>query len=74
MGTALVLPQNIWKRLNIVWAVFFIAVGFLNIYVMDHYNTDDWVTFKTIGVPALMVLFILLQMIFLYKYIPETEE
>lgn len=74
MGTALVLPQNIWKRLNIVWALFFIAVGFLNIYVMDHYNTDDWVTFKTIGVPALMVLFILLQMIFLYKYIPETEE
>jgi intracellular septation protein len=74
MGSALVLPELIWKRLNIVWALFFIAVGFLNIYVMDHYNTDDWVTFKTIGVPALMVLFILLQMIFLYKYIPETEE
>lgn len=74
MGEALVLPKLIWKRLNVVWALFFIAVGFLNLYVMEHYNTDDWVTFKTIGVPVLMVLFIFVQMIFLYKYIPDPEE
>ena len=74
IGEALVLPQNIWKYLNFVWALFFIAVGFLNLYVMEHYNTDDWVTFKTVGVPVLMVLFIFVQMIFLYKYIPDPEE
>lgn len=74
MGEALVLPKLIWKRLNLVWAAFFIAVGFLNLYVMDHYDTNDWVTFKTIGVPLLMVLFIFVQMIFLYKYIPDSEE
>lgn len=74
MGEALELPKLIWKRLNIVWALFFIAVGFLNLYVMAHYNTDDWVTFKTLGVPVLMVLFIIVQMIFLYKYIPDPEQ
>lgn len=74
MGASLELPDFIWKRLNLIWAVFFIGVGFLNLYVMNHYTTDDWVTFKTIGVPALMVLFIFVQMIFLYKYIPQTEE
>ncbi len=74
MGEALVLPKLIWKRLNLVWALFFISVGFLNLYVMEHYSTNDWVTFKTIGVPVLMVLFIFVQMLFLYKYIPDPEE
>jgi len=74
MGASLELPQMVWKRLNLMWAGFFISVGFINIYVMQHYNTDDWVTFKTFGVPGLMVIFILVQMVFIYKYIPTQEE
>ncbi len=74
MGASLELPPAIWKRLNLIWASFFISVGFINIYVMQNYNTDDWVTFKTFGVPGLMVIFIIFQMIFIYKYIPETKE
>jgi intracellular septation protein len=74
MSRSLTLPALVWKRLNLMWASFFISVGFINLYVMYNYNTDDWVTFKTFGVPGLMVLFILVQMIFIYKYIPETEE
>jgi len=74
MGASLELPSPIWKRLNLLWAFFFISVGFINIYVMQNYNTDDWVTFKTFGVPGLMICFIIVQMLFIYKYIPETEE
>ena len=74
MGASLELPSAVWKKLNLLWAIFFISVGFINIYVMQNYNTDDWVTFKTFGVPGLMVIFIILQMLFIYKYIPETEE
>jgi len=74
MGANLELPVVIWKRLNLMWSLFFISVGFLNLYVMYSYNTDDWVTFKTFGVPGLMIIFIILQMIYLYKYLPETEE
>lgn len=74
MSANLTLPAVIWKRLNTMWGCFFISVGFINLYVMYNYDTDDWVTFKTFGVPGLMVIFILLQMIFLYKYIPEAEE
>ena len=74
MGASLELPAAIWKKLNLMWATFFISVGFLNIYVMQNFNTDDWVSFKTFGVPGLMVVFIILQMIFIYKYIPDTEE
>jgi intracellular septation protein len=74
MASSLTLPSNIWRRLNMMWGCFFISVGFINVYVMYHYTTDQWVTFKTFGVPGLMILFIVVQMIFLYKYIPETEE
>lgn len=74
MGASLELPAKIWKRLNLMWATFFISVGCINIYVMQNYNTDDWVTFKTFGVPGLMMIFIVFQLIFIYKYIPEKEE
>jgi intracellular septation protein len=74
MSSSLTLPSNVWRRLNLMWGCFFISVGFINVYVMYHYTTDQWVTFKTFGVPGLMLLFIVLQMVFLYKYIPETEE
>lgn len=73
MGASLELPAKIWKRLNLLWAFFFISVGFINIYVMQNYTTDDWVTFKTFGVPGLMIVFIIVQMFFIYKHIPETD-
>ncbi len=74
MGASLELPPAIWKRLNLFWASFFISVGFINIYVMKNFNTDDWVTFKTFGVPGLMLIFIFVQMLFIYKHIPEPKE
>jgi len=74
MGASIELPAPIWTRLNLAWAMFFISVGGINIYVMQNYNTDDWVTFKTFGVPGLMLVFIVIQMLFIYKHIPETEE
>jgi len=73
MGANLELPPKIWQRLNLSWASFFITIGFLNIYVMYNFSTDDWVNFKTFGVPGLMVIFIVVQLIFLYKHVPNTE-
>lgn len=74
MSSSLTLPPFVWRRLNLMWGCFFMSVGFINLYVMYHFNTDQWVTFKTFGVPGLMVVFILLQMVFLYKYIDEAEK
>jgi intracellular septation protein len=73
MGGNLELPALIWKRLNLSWSLFFIGVGCLNLYVMSNYSTDDWVSFKTFGVPGLMLIFIVVQMAFLYKHVPTTE-
>lgn len=73
MGEHLELPKPIWRRLNTLWGVFFLTVGCINVYVMFNFNTDQWVMFKTFGVPGLMLVFIVLQVIYLYKHIPETE-
>jgi intracellular septation protein len=73
MGANLELPAPIWKRLNVSWAIFFFSVGTINLYVMNHFSTDDWVSFKTFGVPALMTVFIVVQMALLYKHLPHPE-
>ena len=57
------LSSQAWKRLNFAWALFFIGVGLLNIYVMYNYSTDDWVMFKTFAVPILLVVFMATQML-----------
>lgn len=74
MSGSLDLPKLVWRRLNAFWGIFFLSVGFLNVYVMFNFDTNDWVTFKTFGVPGLMVIFIVLQMAYLYKHMPETEK
>ncbi len=74
MSKTLKLPDFVWRRLNVMWGTFFLSVGFINVYVMYNFSTDEWVTFKTFGVPGLMLVFILLQMVFLYKYLPEPEK
>jgi len=74
MGANLELPKKAWSILNTAWALFFISVGAINIYVMFNYDTETWVDFKTFGVPALMAVFILLQLVFLYKYMPEPAD
>lgn len=73
MGANIELPGPIWRRLNLSWAIFFFSVGAINLYVMNFYNTDDWVNFKTFGVPGMMLVFLVLQVILLYKHLPQTE-
>jgi intracellular septation protein len=34
MGTALVVPERIWRRLNLSWVLFFFATGLINLYVV----------------------------------------
>ncbi len=74
MGANLELPKPYWKRLNLSWSLFFLSIGFINLYVMQNYSTDDWVTFKTFVVPGLMLGFIAVQMGFLYKFAPNPGD
>ncbi|MBN1129232.1 MAG: septation protein A [Chitinispirillaceae bacterium] len=55
------LPDKAWKRLNASWAVFFAALGCVNLYVVYAFSTDFWVNFKLFGIMGLILGFSLVQ-------------
>jgi intracellular septation protein len=69
------LPAAIWKRLNMAWSVFFVALGFINLYVAFNYSTDTWVNFKMFGSTLMILAFIFGQAMYIGRYAkdPVTE-
>jgi len=73
MSSGLSLADDIWTKLNTVWAAFFCLQGALNLYVIYNFDTDTWVNFKLFGMLGLTILFIIAQGIFLMKHIKPAE-
>lgn len=74
MSNNISLPTNVWMRLNLSWVIFFFITGLVNIYVVYHFDTNTWVNFKLFGVLGMTVAFVVLQAIYLSKYIkPEVK-
>jgi intracellular septation protein len=71
MSKNIKLKANIWSKLNLSWALFFIAVGFINVWVMYNFDTPTWVNFKLFGTIGLTIVFVVAQSIYLGKYIDE---
>jgi intracellular septation protein len=67
------LPEPVWARLNLGWALFFAFLGVLNLYVAFTFSTDAWVDFKLFGTTGLMLIFILGQGFYLTRHIREDE-
>lgn len=79
MGSTLQLPSAIWNRLNLLWVVFFLGLGFANLFVIYRYDTNTWVNFKLFGMLGLTLLFVILQAIYLARHAgphpePESKE
>ena len=68
------LPLRVWNRLNLSWSLFFLLLGFINLYVAFNYSTDTWVNFKLFGFTGMMLVFIIGQSAWLSKYIDEKKE
>ncbi len=66
--------DNIWKKVNIAWIFFFAFVGVLNLFVAFNYDEATWVNFKLFGLTGLMFAFIIMQAIFLNKYVVVEEK
>ena len=73
MQSQIVLPDAVWDRLMMSWVVFFVVMGGLNLYVAYNYSTDAWVNFKLFGGIGLMIVFVLLQALFLAKHVQQKE-
>lgn len=70
---AITLPDPVWRKVNLAWAVFFIVCALLNIYVAHTYSEATWVKFKTFGFTALMFIFMIGHVPFLKDYLPKDS-
>jgi len=71
MGKKIELPNKIWRRLNFIWVMFFALLGFVNIYVVYHFNTNTWVNFKLFGILGATIIFVLIQAFYLARFVKE---
>jgi len=73
MEKEMTLPENVWKNLNLAWAVFFTFMGFINLYIAYNFSIDTWATYKLFGTMALILVFTIAQSLFISKYIINEE-
>ena len=69
MGAQMNLPDSIWRVVNLTWVGFFTVMGFLNLWVAFNFPTSTWVNFKLFGGLGLMLVFVLVQAVYLNKHI-----
>lgn len=73
LGEAMSLPDKVWSKLNLSWALFFAFCGALNIYIAFNFEQEVWVNFKVFGLMGLTFVFAIGSMLSIYKYLPKEE-
>ena len=74
LGASITLPPAIWKRLNLGWAVFFVLLGAANLVVMHYFDSNTWVNFKLFGMLGLTLVFVVLQSLYLARFMEEPPK
>lgn len=65
-----------WRGLNLSWASFFLFAGALNLFVAfsGYFSESAWVNFKVFGLMGLLIVFVIVQSLWLGKHmIQETS-
>jgi intracellular septation protein len=73
MASNVTLPKKVWLNLNLSWVAFFIFSGAVNLYVAYNFSEDTWVDFKLFGLLGMTFVFIILQGIYMSKYMKDDE-
>ena len=76
MQAQLKLPDPVWEKVGLSWMLFFAVLGFLNLFMAFVFfkdNTSAWVSFKAFGITGIVFAFIIVQTLFLSKYIEEEK-
>ncbi|VAW95338.1 Intracellular septation protein IspA [hydrothermal vent metagenome] len=67
------MPDSAWQRLSLSWVLFFVLTGIINLLVAHFFDFDTWVDFKLFGILGLTLAFVVVQGVFLTKYINEED-
>ena len=63
-----------WTKLNLIWVLFFVVAGILNIYVAYTYSEKTWATFKVFGLMAFTFVFMLAQTLWIANIIGDEDD
>jgi intracellular septation protein len=66
--------HSVWHQLNLAWAAFFFLMGALNLYVAFEYSEEAWVNFKLFGSTSLLIVFVIIQGVWLSKHMEHPEQ
>ncbi len=69
MSEQLSLPDDIWRNLLLAWVAFFAIMGGVNLWVAFNFDTDTWVNYKLFGGMGLMLVFVVVQAVYLGRHI-----
>ena len=73
MGSTLAMEDRGWMLLTKRIIIFFISLAFLNELVWRYFGQDQWVNFKTFGMPVLSLIFFAFQYRLFQKYLVDKE-
>lgn len=68
------IPPLAWRKLNGLWGWFFIFVGSVNALIAHFFSTNIWVDFKVFGIMALTILFVIIQTIYLVRFLKKSQQ
>lgn len=68
------LPSEVWNKLNLGWAVFFIICMLTNIYISQNYSEEIWVDFKSFGIIVMTLVATVATGVYIYRYLPKDKE
>ena len=63
-----------WRGLNLVWVLFFAALGGLNLFVAYTFSEDTWVKFKVFGLLGITMAFLVIQSVWLMSKMQLDEQ
>jgi intracellular septation protein len=73
LGAQVQLPDFAWRRLNWSWVGFFAFMGAANLWVAFTFPLAIWVKVKVFGGMGMLLLFVLLQAVYLSRHIDDPS-
>lgn len=65
LGKELILPNMIWKKLDFIWAIFFLSCSIINLYITFFFSENIWVNFKIFGLTILTIICVIISVIYI---------
>lgn len=63
------IPHALYRKINFYWALFFAVMGIANLVIALNCDEMLWVKFKVFGTIIAMLLFAIIQIVWLKKYL-----